>query len=359
MINAWLITLAVIALASVVIFGLVAVLAAQGMKRVAKDRPKSAVRQRVEKELFTPTFGLGFYRRWMRRVLERNPVGWLERRTWQARLVTWSWLAVVMALMSSMLGSGAFYTRDFSGLNMLLAWALVGNVALTAAGSLRRERETGVIELLLVSPLSIPQIIGGRVRSIVGQFLPAAALIFGSWLWLLQAFKGIYVSSEQIERDLPIVASFLITLLTVPVMGLYFSLCYRVFVVALFWTAVTAIALPWLVGVAVSLVATYHSHQLSPLGWQTGLGVLAAVAALTLLLGRGAGSPGLTWTLAVAFAVLAAISLLFGLRIDQSGMDSPRLAGLFVGSGVQLGLAAWLGARLRRRLETRQFALPQ
>jgi ABC-type transport system involved in multi-copper enzyme maturation permease subunit len=357
--DAWLVALAVIALGSVMVFGLVVVAAAQGMKLVARERAKSAARQRVEKELFTPTFGLGFYRRWMRRLLERNPVGWIERRTWQARLVTWSWLAVVISLMSWMLGSRSFYTGGFSGLNMFLAWVLVGNVALTAAGSLRRERETGVIELLLVSPLSIPQIVGGRVRSIVGQFLPAAALIFGSWLWLLQAFRGTFVSADVVERDLPIVGSFLVTLLTMPVVGLYFSLCYRMFVVALFWTAATAIVLPWLVGAGVSLVSWHDPNELAPRHWQTGLGVLAVAGSLTLLRGRGAGSPGLSWALAVTFAVLGAISLTFGLRIEQRNMDSPRLAGLFVGSGVQIGIAAWLGARLRRRLETRQFALPQ
>ncbi len=359
-IGAWLGTLAVITLASVVIFGLVVLLAAQGVKRVARDRPKSAARRWVEKELFTPTFGLGFYRRWMRRVLERNPVGWLERRTWQARLVTWSWLAVVISLMSWMLGSRSFYTGGFSALNMFLAWVLVANVALTAAGSLRRERETGVIELLLVSPLSISQIVGGRVRSIVGQFLPAAALIFGSWLWLLQAFRGIYVSGDRIEQDLLIVGCFLITLVSVPVIGLYFSLRCRVFVVALFWTAVTTLALPWLAALGVwTFMPLDPSSGLVPRYWATGLGIVAGSGVVALLRWRGAGSPGVSVALAAALAILGVFSLANGIWMDSWRREGMLMAGLLSGSFVQIGIAAWLGARLRRRLETRRFALPQ
>ena len=42
------------------------------------------------------------------------------------------------------------------------------------SGSFRRERETGVLELLLVAPLSTHQIVWGRLRAIWGQFAPAA-----------------------------------------------------------------------------------------------------------------------------------------------------------------------------------------
>jgi len=34
---------------------------------------------------------------WMLRKLERNPIGWLEQRTWTGRLVTWGWFAVIMS----------------------------------------------------------------------------------------------------------------------------------------------------------------------------------------------------------------------------------------------------------------------
>jgi len=356
----WLVVLAVIALASIVVFCFVAFLAALGMKHAARERPKSAARERVEKELFTPAYGLGFYRRWMRRVLERNPVGWLERRTWQARLVTWSWLAVIISLMSWMLGSRVFNADGFSALSMFLAWILIGNVALTAAGSLRRERETGVIELLLVSPLSIQQIVGGRVRSIVGQFLPAAALIFGVWLWLVQAVERSFYFGRLMKMELQVVACFLITLLTLPVVGLYFSLRCRVFVVALFWTVVTVIGVPWLAALGVWVfIPMDPSSGIMPFYWHTIFGILAGAGALALLRWRRAGSPGISVVLAAALALLATFSQANGVLTEPWYWNRAYLPGLLSGSAVQVALAAWLGARLRRCLETRRFALPQ
>jgi len=263
-------------------------------------------------------------------------------------------------LLSWMLGSRAFATGGFTALNMFLAWVLVGNVALTAAGSLRRERETGVIELLLVSPLSIPQIVGGRVRSIVGQFLPAAALIFGVWLWLLQAVEGSHFLGPRMKEELQIVGCFLITLLTVPVIGLYFSLRCRVFVVALFWTAVMALALPGLAALGVwTFMPLDSSSGLMPFYWETGLGILAGAGVLALLRWRGAGSPGVSVALAAALAVLGGLSQASRIWMDSWYEDRAYLPGLLSGSAVQIGIAAWLGARLRRCLETRQFALPQ
>ena len=44
---------------------------------------------------------LTFFRRWMRRKLERNPIGWLEQRTWSGRLVTWGWFAVLISIYSA------------------------------------------------------------------------------------------------------------------------------------------------------------------------------------------------------------------------------------------------------------------
>jgi hypothetical protein len=184
-------------------------------------------------------------------------------------------------------------------------------------------------------------------------------LIFGSWLWLLHAFKGIYVSSGRIQENLQIVGCFLITLLTVPVIGLYFSLRCRVYFVALFWTAATAIAVPWLAALGVWTFMPYPSPGLMPLNWELGLGFVAEAGVVAVLLWRGAGSPGVSMALAASLAILGAFSHGNVFWTDSWGRESPLMAGLLSGSLVQIGIAAWLGARLRRRLETRRFALPQ
>jgi hypothetical protein len=179
-------------------------------------------------------------------------------------------------------------------------------------------------------------------------------------LWLLQAFKGIYVFGDRITENLQVVGCFLITLLTVPVVGLYYSLRCRVFFVALFWTAATAIALPWLAALGVwTFMPVDPSSGEVPLYWEIVLGVAAGAGALALLRWRGAGSPGVSAALGTALAILGIFSLVNGSLIQSWRIGGPATAGLLSASDVQIGIAAWLGARLRRRLETRQFALPR
>jgi len=47
-----------------------------------------------------------------------------------------------------------------------LAWLVAGSMAASAAGSFRRERESGMLELLLVSPVGEQRIISGRLRGL-------------------------------------------------------------------------------------------------------------------------------------------------------------------------------------------------
>src|SRR5205823_6636128 len=106
------------------------------------------------------------------------PIGWLEQRSWTGRLVTWSWLAVVITLYSTFLG-GSYSLRVAHSLQDFLAVTLLVGLAASAAGSFHRERESGVMELLLVSPMTERQIIEGRLRGLWGQFLPSLALMLG------------------------------------------------------------------------------------------------------------------------------------------------------------------------------------
>ena len=53
---------------------------------------------------------------------------------------------------------------------------LMGGVAMAAAGSFRRKRENGVLELLLVSPMGVWEIIAGRLRTLWNKFFPASGV---------------------------------------------------------------------------------------------------------------------------------------------------------------------------------------
>ncbi len=188
--------------------------------------------------------GQDILQRWMRWKLDKNPIGWLEQRTWSGRLVMWSWVAVLVSFYSTVFSSRGYFVRSFGSLQAAFAWLLLVSVAATAAGSFRRERETGVLELLLVSPLNAWKIIGGRVRGIWGQFTPAVILLVGVWM-----FASTFLSGVRPEEAI----WFSVGFFTIPVIGLYYSLAKTHFLSAFIWTMLVGYAFPTFLANSVSL----------------------------------------------------------------------------------------------------------
>ena len=217
--------------------GLLAALLVAGVKtrRSWQEEPPSPRQLWWEQIFFTPFLWVTFFRRWMRRKLERNPIGWLEQRTWSGRLVTWGWFAVLISIYSAVLSDRHFF-EDANGMHEVLAWLLAGSMAMSAAGSFRRERESGVLELLLVSPIGEKRIISGRLRGLWSQFFPAVGLLLGVWAYC----STFAVRGARTETFF----FFLVTFLTVPVFGLYYSLSCRNFLTAFLAAAGVGLVLP-------------------------------------------------------------------------------------------------------------------
>lgn len=222
---------------AVSLFALMLVIAFAGARtrRAWHEEPPPAWQLWCQKVFCTPIVLDRFYHRWLRRRLEANPIGWLEQRTWSGRLVTWAWLAAVIALYSAML-SDRNSVRGYAGVQYLMAWLLVGSMAMTAAGSFRRERETRVMELLLVSPLREADIINGRLRGLWGQFLPAVGLLLGVW-----SYFSTFLPEFSDPRAILFQAGVYVTL---PVIGLYYSLRCANFITSLLSTCLTAVLVP-------------------------------------------------------------------------------------------------------------------
>jgi len=220
------------------------------------------------RRLCTPIFFRDLYRRWLQRSLNSNPVGWLERRTWTARSVKWGWLAILCTVYGFALAEDSFIAnaraRDFTEMQMLAAAALTLSAAFSASGSFRRERDNGVLSLLLVSPLRVKHIVTGRLRALWGQYLPAVSLLFGAWLYLSETHGQ--------ELDLFMAVYFAACFLTLPVIGLYCSLWRQTFFGALSWTVALSLVVP----IAATLL-------LSPLSDFPGLPQDALVAATAQL----------------------------------------------------------------------------
>ena len=148
--------------------------AAWKLRRSWQDEPPSARRLWLEQKFCTPVVGVNFFHRWLRKKLERNPIGWLEQRTWTGRLVTWGWFAVMISFYSAV-----FYVPNVNTLlaavQKLMAWSLLTLISVSAAGSFQRERETRVLELLLVSPMTLRRHHHGTAARFVGAIPPGAA----------------------------------------------------------------------------------------------------------------------------------------------------------------------------------------
>jgi len=148
-----------------------------------------------------------------------------------------------------MLTDPGFFQRTSVPQN-LIAWMLVLSMAVSTAGSFRRERESGVLELLLVSPVGERTIISGRLRGIWAQFLPAFGLLLVVWF---------YLASISLTRGAAggSIVFYATTFFSLPIIGLYFSLRCCAFMTALLAAMGAGFVLPFIIG---SIVAFWWAN---------------------------------------------------------------------------------------------------
>jgi len=211
--------------------------AAWRIRRNWQYEPRRLAVEKAEAVFCRPVVGKVFLARWLRRTLERNPVGWLERRTWSGRMITWIWCAV-MTLIYCAVSSTAFSNPGFVMVQNFLMYLLICSMSASAAGSFRRERDNGIMELLLVSPIGEWRLIEGRLRVLWMQFAPAFGLLLVVWAWW---------DSFNTNEQMPLLAksaNYLTIFFTLPIIGLYFSLAKKSFISAFLWTLFVGGILP-------------------------------------------------------------------------------------------------------------------
>jgi ABC-type transport system involved in multi-copper enzyme maturation permease subunit len=210
-----------------------------------------------------PLVWRAFFQRWIRGKLEKNPIGWLEHRSWVGRTAVGAWVAVVASFYIAMLGDSTVYRRVLTEMQFVAGLGLALAMTVVAAGSFRRERELGVMELLLITPQTEAEIALGRLKGIWEQFAPAIALLLGAWLWLAFSLGD--------KSDWQLVLFFAVTFVHLPVTGLYQSLKQRGLLSALLWTL-------WL-GLFAPLAMAFYLRSLAGQtgGWTTPYGLAFVV----------------------------------------------------------------------------------
>jgi ABC-type transport system involved in cytochrome c biogenesis permease component len=209
-------------------------LAAWQIRRNWQDKPKTARQAGFEKLFCAPVIWTALFRRWMRWSLERNPIGWLEKRSWTGRIAALVWLAVMISFATTIVSYANLFHEDGMALLNGLMFLLLASIAYVAAGSFRRERETGALELILVTPLKEREIIAGRLRGIWGQFMPAF-IVWITIVWFLYSWQNRWSWANLIR--------FTVAYAIIPAIGLYFSLLTRR--VLLSWFATLVVTFAW------------------------------------------------------------------------------------------------------------------
>jgi hypothetical protein len=294
--NLWLMALTTCLLASVTVFLLSLVLSAWLVHRNWRGATPSARAIRWRRIWFTPRFRAAAFRRAMQAKLDRNAVAWLQEHSVGGRLAKWTLCGVVLILEILLSWGDADWRRG--QFQVQIAAFLFLGMAFVSARSFRRERENGVWELLLVSPLRAGEIAGGQIWGVWRQFFPA----FAALLVLFLMFEG----WDSIVVFWMLVSTFAV----MPFVGVYLSLRITSFVVA--WMATFAFAVLWptmLPSLVMQAVQYLQDEYGFPYGW--------------ILVGNSQKAvPTLFWVAQLSVAVPFGILLYRGLTRRGLGIPS-------------------------------------
>ena len=250
--------------ASLLVFFAVIAFAARRVRASWREEPALGRMTQISRALTRPKVGVQFLRRRLSRSLDRNPIGWLQHYSWSGRITKWGWFGVIVGVESFLIAD--FW--DFADVQPWIILVLLCGLAFAAAGSFRKERENGALELLLVCPLTVTQIMWGRLRGIWAQFLPSSALL------ALCLYVGVEMQPSYSDDDRHHLYWFYIVLATafavLPILGLFLSLHTVNFIPAWLWTMALGIGLPLLAfgrEPTVQLIAFYIQCGIGLLAW--------------------------------------------------------------------------------------------
>lgn len=174
----WVELLACSLLLSMLIFLLCVSAAAHRVRTLWQDKPRSARHVRWRNFWLAPRFWTRRFAAHRGSVLDRNPLGWLERYATGRRFAKLGWAGVILFVDGWLLSQKMPWTYfEFAQIWLTILLAL--HFAADAATLFRQERETGALELLLVTPLSVNRLIALRLAAFWKRFLPPVALAIG------------------------------------------------------------------------------------------------------------------------------------------------------------------------------------
>ncbi|MEW6159403.1 MAG: ABC transporter permease subunit [Verrucomicrobiota bacterium] len=202
--------------------------------------------------------------------MTRQPIIWLLESSVRFRLIKWGVLGLFIAAI--ILACAAALPEDIPATYLKLVWIYLLAQCWLAAESFRRERENGMLELLLVTPIARFQFIEGMYRSLFAQLMPACLTLLIARILL----PGPWQQLGLVQWTL------IPSLIAVPMIGLYFSFRFRNVLFAWSATCLFGMLLPVFAGVV--SVSLFRSSSLVALDFWIFVGVQCCFALLAGIL---------------------------------------------------------------------------
>jgi ABC-type transport system involved in cytochrome c biogenesis permease component len=206
--------------------------AARQIENSWQDKIPSPRRESLLRRYCTP-LRLGRFRSKMQRSLDWNPIAWLQQYSWKARMSKWGLgLAFVFV---EFVNFQVFPNEHFALVPLLLI--LAGIYTFFGVSGFLEEKRSGALELLLVTPISVNELIFGRVWGLWQQFLPAGLILvfdYAGWLY------GKDSNDDYFDASLTGAVVVAYGFLTLPIFATYSALRVKNLIVA---TVLTWIAL--------------------------------------------------------------------------------------------------------------------
>ncbi|HUS33953.1 MAG TPA: ABC transporter permease [Verrucomicrobiae bacterium] len=194
----------------------------------------------LRKRFLTPVLLKDRFRESMRRKLQKNPFVWLEYRSPSARSARWAALLGLVAIQTLLITNNPSLSGIFEAQTILL-WCLLMMITLKSTTSFQYEKESGAIELILVTPITERKLVSGRLAAVLQYYLP---IIIGLAAFTAAAF---WLDSRPLRlydyelRRLQSSLNLWLSVFSIPVVGLFFALRCKTYIPALLWTSGLAI----------------------------------------------------------------------------------------------------------------------
>jgi ABC-type transport system involved in cytochrome c biogenesis permease component len=204
--------------------------------RFWRAEPLSARQLQRRQTWLAPRFALTFFAKRRSDWLKRNPLAWLQQSSVWIRVSKLGWCALIL-LVDSLVVMQAHPWEFFETAQSWLALLLSVHMTLSAVMIFRQAKETGVLELLLVSPLSISKILLHQLSAFWRRFfLPC--LLFAGLAELIAFLDMANIPQTSIRTFV------FLTFLTTPFIGSFAALRFHSFAAAVVLAGFFSLLLP-------------------------------------------------------------------------------------------------------------------